>query len=79
VRRPRFLRGGPKPVKWYRRGELCLVGLSVQHFSVDRARGLKRVVKPDAAAVGLPGPGAGIGPQGGPWWRCRHCNRERRG
>src|SRR5258705_8753051 len=53
--------GAAQPVEWYRRGELCLVGLSVQHGSVDRARAQR--VKPDAAAVGLPGPGAGIGPR----------------
>src|SRR6266403_3875962 len=55
--------GAAQPVKWYRRGELCLVGLSVQHFSVDRARAQR--VEPDAAIVELPGPGAGIGPQRG--------------
>src|SRR6201993_2737657 len=52
-----------QPLEWYRRGELRLVGLSVQHGSVDGARAQR--VEPDAAAVGLPGPGAGIGPQRG--------------
>src|ERR1700751_2708168 len=55
--------GGAQPVEWYPRGELCLVGLTVQHGSVDRARAQR--VEPDAAVVELAGPGAGIGPQGG--------------
>jgi hypothetical protein len=52
-----------QPIEWYRRGELCLVGLTVQHGSVNRTRAQR--VEPDAAVVELPGPGAGIGPQGG--------------
>src|SRR6476646_2366510 len=52
-----------QPVERYRRGELCLVGLTVQHRSVDRARAQR--VEPDAAVVELSGPGAGIGPQRG--------------
>src|SRR6202008_434369 len=55
--------GATQPVEWYRRGELCLVCLVVQHGSVDRARAQR--VEPDAAVVELPGPGAGIGPQRG--------------
>src|SRR6201993_2684182 len=61
--RGRDLLGAAQPVEWYRRGELCLVGLSVQHGSVDRARAQR--VEPDATVVELAGPGAGIGPQGG--------------
>src|SRR5258705_1326957 len=57
------LLGAAQPVKWYRRGELRLVGLSVQHGSVDRAPAQR--VEPDAAIVELAGPGAGIGPQRG--------------
>src|SRR6201998_3956213 len=55
--------GAAQPVEWYRRGELCLVGLTVQHGSVDRARA--QGVEPDAAVVDLAGPGSGVGPQGG--------------
>jgi len=49
-----FFRGGPNRFEWYRRGELCLVGLSRPNISVSIGPGLN-VVEPDAAAVGLAG------------------------